>query len=423
MGQQTSPGDTNSIGAAAPGSGLVPAASASGLTPVPQAALQATGAQANGTAEAIPPSNPLRDQAVALAAQAKLFLQRGDVKNAEEFIQRANGLRVEEREFQPGQIRPWQVAMEIEHAKRFGMNSNPSTSPITSKSPSTDAFVSTASGANATTPTSRKPANGSISSGVFQPSADTTGVQPASATVDGDEGPAAIGNGEELFRQGMVELAKGERENALKTFNRAWEFEARMEPSVRAQLKDKLTLLQGNRGSGNRAGSNEGVAALKEIDQEQAAARQRMWREVTTEIAESEKMVNNDPTGALDRLQALRQRVSQSNVDGAVRKSHLAMVDRVITNIQAYIDQNKPAIDQQERNRRIEDSMALESARRAKIDGEIQSMVDQYNDLMEKSAYTDAEIIAKKVGQLDPKSQIAHPRTNWFSESQSNQRG
>ncbi len=55
-----------------------------------------------------------------------------------------------------------------------------------------------------------------------------------------------------------------------------------------------------------------------------------MFREVTTEIAEAEKMVQNDPNAALDRLQMLRQRVSQSSIDGAVRKTHLAMVDRVI---------------------------------------------------------------------------------------------
>ena len=132
-----------------------------------------------------------------------------------------------------------------------------------------------------------------------------------------------------------------------------------------------------------------------------------MWREVTTEIAESEKLVNDDPNQALDRLQMLRQRISQSSVDGAIRKSHLAMIDRVINNIQAYIEQNRPAIDQQETNRRIEDKMAMEAATRAKVDGEVQSMVDQYNELMEKGLYAEAEIVAKKVGQLDPNSEIS----------------
>ncbi len=44
---------------------------------------------------------------------------------------------------------------------------------------------------------------------------------------------------------------------------------------------------------------------------------------------------------ALDRLKSLRQRVSTSNVEGGARKEYLAMVDRVINNIDAYIKQTK----------------------------------------------------------------------------------
>lgn len=216
----------------------------------------------------------------------------------------------------------------------------------------------------------------------------------------------APSNGDDLYRSGVAALSAGDRERAIKLFNEAWKYERDMDPLTRAQLKDKLTLLQGNK-SQNRSSGGEPVTAMQELNEEQNLVRQKLWREVTTEIAESEKLVETDPNAALDRLQMLRQRVSQSSVDGAVRKSNLAMIDRVINNIQSYVELNRPAIDQQETNRRIEDRMAMEAATRAKIDGEVQSMVDQYNELMEKGLYSDAEIVAKKVGQLDPNSEIA----------------
>ncbi len=346
------------------------------------------------TAAAMPPANPLRDQAVALTAQAKLFLSRGDLANAQQFVERANALRVPDSAYTTGQLRPWQVAMEIERAQRSR------SSGLAATGAPADAGVTTAAA-------TQTMAHGNINSGVFQPANDATQIAQAGATSP-SVAPQAGSTGEQLYRKGMDELVKGNRQTAIDTFTDAWKYEAEMDSMTRAQLKDKLMLLQGNVAQTRKpaAGTNN-AGQMQEVNQEQAMARQKMWREVTTEIAEAEKMVSNDPSGALDRLQALRQRTSQSNADGSIRKSHLAMIDRVITNIQAYVDQNRPAIDQQERNRRIEDTMALEAATRARIDGEIQSMVDQYNDLMETANYTEAEIIAKKVGQLDPKSQIA----------------
>jgi len=365
------------------------------------------------------PVNPLRDQAVALAAQAKLFLNRGDIANAQQFIDRANALRVPDSAYTAGQLRPWQVAMEIERAQRSRSQGVAATGAPKDSSVETAATSQPVSTKLAGRPGAAQgnisqgasnPGNasmGSISSGVFQPAIDSTQVAQAGATSPSDA-PQAGSVGGELYRKGMDELLKGNRQSAIAAFADAWKYESELDMQTRAQLKDKLMLLQGNVAQvGKSAPGNGSAPAMQEVSQEQAMARQKMWREVTTEIAEAEKMVNSDPTGALDRLQALRQRTSQSNVDGAIRKSHLAMVDRVINNIQAYVDQNKPAIDQQERNRRIEDTMALEAASRAKVDGEIQSMVDQYNDLMDTGNYTEAEIIAKKVGQLDPKSQIA----------------
>jgi general secretion pathway protein D len=376
-----------------------------------------------------PPANPLRDQALSLTTQAKLALGRGDVVQAKSFIEKANALRVPDSDFVSGQTRPWQVAMEIDRAERQRASSPLFTPPALGTANTAQPIPNLASAnpgfvppsgmpaapgttsvvpASATVPVHPNPTQNqnAVGPSVFLPKQDKTQVKPAAALLQAGEATKKSGTGEELYRTGVAALSAGDRDQAIKLFNEAWKHEREMDALTRAQLKDKLMLLQGNKNQSKPSGA-EPVTAMQQLSEEQNLARQKMWREVTTEIAEAEKMVvDGNPNAALDRLQMLRQRVSQSSVDGTIRKSNLAMVDRVITNIQAYIEQNRPAIEQEETNRRIEDRMAMEAATRAKIDGEVQSMVDQYNDLMEKGMYSEAEIVAKKVGQLDPNSEI-----------------
>ncbi len=167
----------------------------------------------------------------------------------------------------------------------------------------------------------------------------------------------------------------------------------------------------------NRAG--EPVNALQEANNESSLQKQKLFREVTGEIAESERMVNAKPLEALDRLQLLRQRVAQSQVDGAYRKQMLAMVDRVLNNVQAYVDQNKSQIELANRNSQIESQRTAEAANRAKLDSELQRMVEQFNDLMKKGMFEEAEIVAKKVGEMAPETELA---TLMFQNSRTRRR-
>ncbi len=374
------------------------------------------------------PNNPLRDQAVNMTAQAKLALTRGDIAGAKSLIEKANSLRVPDSAYASGQIRPWQVAMEIDRAERqrtsipAALPNATVASPALAPLPNTPGLVAPPSSsansavvtAGATLPAAGQNQNlasgNPISSGVFVPKQDATQIQAAAAQAPLAAPPSlrTAGPGESLYQDGLAALSANDRERAVKLFTEAWKYERDLDPMVRAQLKDKLTLLQANKAAATaKPNPGEPVTAMQELTQEQNLARQKMWREVTTEIAEAEKMVQDDPKAAVDRLQLLRQRVSQSSVDGATRKTYLAMVDRVVTNIEAYIELNRPSIEQLERNQIIENKIALDAATKAKVDSEVQSMVDQYNELFQNGQYAEAEILAKKVALLAPETEIS----------------
>lgn len=240
-----------------------------------------------------------------------------------------------------------------------------------------------------------------VQQGVFNPQADRSAPQLASA--QGDVG-GQIASGEALYEQGLQALTAGNREVALQKFSEAWKQEAQMDPLVRQQLREKLMLL--NAPTARNVGQLPAAAGTSVTD-EQAVQRQKMFREVTGEMAESERTRESDPLGSLQRLNSLRMRVAQAELDAPARKQFLTMVDRAIGAQQGYIDQNRSNIELDQNNRRILAELDMERERRAKLDTEIATLVEQFNDLMEQRRYEEAEQIAKQVRELDPDSQIA----------------
>jgi len=406
------------------------------------------------------PINPLRDQAAGLAAQAKMALDRGDAATARQLIDKANQLRVPDNEFGTGQLRPWQVAMDIDRVDRLRGNSGvvpasvnmpqgnlqqsnmpqgnmpqgnmpqgnmpqgigpqgimpPGNMPAGNMPPGNMPAGNFPAGnfpagnmprgpvQNATAQ-SLPPGLGpnQVQPSVYQPQNDLSRVAPASGVLSSYD-PEETGS--ELYQQGITALSAGNKDAALRLFKSAWQKQADLDPGTRSQLKDKLNLLQVG---GRNSGEPEGIAALSAEGRENQVKRQKWFAEVTGEIADAEKMAaNNQPMEALDRLRVLRQRVSQADIDGAQRKNLLSMVDRVTNHMNAWAEENKPMIELDQRNKQIESSIALDAETLTKVNNQVQTLVEQYNDLIDKGRYAEAEAVARKVSEIKPNSEIAN---------------
>ncbi len=347
---------------------------------LPQAALQPAG-----------PANPLRDQAVGLAAEAKLALDRGDTVVARQLIQKANSLRVPDSEFGQGHLKPWDVSLQVERAERLrgGASSGVSTAAAT---------VPMGNVQNATGQSSPFGNANSVQQGVYQPQYDPSRVAPASGVLSQYD---VDSSGEELYQKGITALSAGKKEAALGYFKSAWQKRAELDPGVFSQLKDKLAQLQFN-------GAPESIDAASPERREDQVKRQKWFAEVSGEIADAEKMAGaNKPMEALDKLKVLRQRVSQAEIDGAQRKTLLAMVDRVSNHMQEWAEQNKSMIELDQRNKQIEDQIRLDNTTLSKNDKQVQTLVETYNDLISSGRFAEAEEVAKKVREIKPNSEIA----------------
>ncbi len=247
-----------------------------------------------------------------------------------------------------------------------------------------------------------------VKPGVFFPGNDQTMIRAAGATTQIDLAvPAPLegdAGGDALYRRGVELLGAGKRDEAYDHFRRAWQYEREMDPALRNQLKDKLSSMSASPSALPNAG---GASPLRQVTDEEMATRQKMMSEITGEIAAAEANREAEPQIVSERLQTLRTRVSQANLDGSARKQMLTIVDRAIASHQIYMTQNKAAIDQNMHNQQITEQMALDQEERFKIDQQIASLVETYNDLMDKGSFSEAEVIAKQVGALDRNSTIA----------------
>ena len=391
-----------------PAGSLMPPASGPSANPLPPS--NSSGAvpeRAPGLPGLLPPSGAipssiptvsaptgLRDQASSLAAQAKLALQRGDVLVAKQLIDTANSLKVPDNEFGAEHLRPREIAMDVDRAMKLRGSSSVVTAGAIAP---TNNGVMQAAG-------SLTDRNAGVQSGVYQPGSDASRVSQASGMNPSslNLGPAVQQDlpARDWYDRGLEAMSLGDRPAALNYFGNAWKQREELEPSVRAQLKDKLSYLQSR-------GEPEAVSAIPKENREGVQKKQRLFAEVSGEIADAERIVNDKPYEAIDRLKLLRARVSQADVDGAYRKQMLAMVDRVTSNVEGWMEQNRASIELDQRNKQIEDRIALDTTSAAKEDAQVQTLVDQYNELMENHRYAEAEVISKKVETIKPNTEIA----------------
>ncbi|MEZ6077516.1 MAG: tetratricopeptide repeat protein [Pirellulaceae bacterium] len=201
-----------------------------------------------------------------------------------------------------------------------------------------------------------------VTPGVYNPSQDSSSLRPASTQIDLAVPAPLSGNasGDELYRRGVELLGQGQREQALEHFRRAWQFEREMDPALRNQLKDKLSLLSN---ASSSVPNSPSASPLRQATEEELAVRQKMMSEVTGEIAAAEANREAEPQVVAERLQTLRTRVSQANMDGNARKQMLTIVDRAIASHQIYMTQNRAMIDQNMHNRQVTEQMAARPRR------------------------------------------------------------
>jgi len=341
---------------------------------------------------------PLAD-ARRLIAQARAALDRGDVLAAKQYAEQAQNA-VPESAYGPDDVRPWEILLEVNKA----MNSRHMAAAPGGNYPTRQA-VGTEQNAGGSYP---------VTQGLFDPTKDASrtvaaqGLEPTPATPPGGQPSASAG--ERLYRQGLQALENHDRETALQSFRDAWKYEQELDPVVRHQLRDKLMLLTAG-ATPATGGAGQEPSPLEAVDAQQQLLRQKLYREITSEQAEAQRLSATDPKAALTRLEKLRERVNASEVDPGSKKQLLTLVDRSVDSLQQYIAMNKTDIDLAEQNREVLDGVKLDAQRRQQVHEKLASLVEEFNNLLDEHRYPEAELLAKQARELDPGSPVVESMT------------
>jgi general secretion pathway protein D len=333
-----------------------------------------------------------------LTSQAKAAQDRGDLQSAARFIDQAQRLNVPESAFAQGETRPWQVMLEInkEMVRRQGVQ------PAA-------ANISDNTGGNY-----------QVAPGVYNPTADNSRVMQ----VQSENAVTPLGNNEaeRIIAEANRALEMQDRETAVKLYQQAWKYADQLDPNTRQQLKDKLAYLRVVPNTLPNPAEATGIEAP--LDAEARDRVQKLWKEMSSEITNAEKLANQSPNDALANLKQLRDRIDASEVDAASKRSMQVMVDRKTNELETYIERNRSDIELREKNESVKDDLNRERQLKSETENKVAQLVEQFNKLLDEGRYAEAEVIAKQVRELMPNTSIAENVT-WksrFAKNLANQK-
>jgi len=324
-------------------------------------------------------------EALRLVAQSQAAFDRRDFETARRLAEQADRLDVE---FGPGETRPWEVLLTIDQATRR------SVAPAANFEP-----VQQATGQPG------GPAQFPVRQGVYNPASDVTRNELAQAQVVSPPSRTDSSRGLNLYQQGLEELETQDRDAALRLFREAWKYQEELDPRSLQGLKDKLSLLGA---VPEVLGANRREPSpLEAVNTQQELLRQKLFSELRNEEQAAARQLGTDPRGARERIQMLRDRMVQAELDPGSRKQLLTLVDRRLNDLDAYIRSNGAQIELDERNREVYDGVQGNRNRKYEIQDKIAQLVDQFNKLYEEQRFSEAELKARQVRELDPESPIA----------------
>jgi len=338
--------------------------------------------------------------ALRLLANGRASLDRGDIAAAKRFASEAELLGVPESEYAPGEPRVWQLTLDVDSAARRQGLSPQGTGPQVAPG-----MIQQVGGVLPAGDMALQ--GGDVVNSIFNAAADKTKVQTVQQ-VQALEPLPSTNQGEALYREGIEALSTGNSARARELFAEAWKYQATMDLATRNQLKEKLTLMQPGRlpavGSGK---PGETLTPIQQADLESQAETRKVYRDVVAELSSVNAMQSSRPLEASDRLERLRRKVSDSKLDTAATASMLTMVDKAIDAQRRYVEENRGKIDLDLANEAVTAELVNDGTNKKRVDGEIASLVETFQDLMQERRFAEAEVVAKKVSELSPGSSIA----------------
>ena len=333
-----------------------------------------------------PAAGPVAE-AKKLMSRAQLAFDKGQYNDALAYITDAKKLNVAADAY--GNIaQPWQLELKVQQAM---------------STPKFDASVK---------PAQLTQNNGQVATADYKPSNDTTKNVTVSMNDDANNSfgtPSAVklpSSPKELYQAGIESLRQGDRKAARAYLERAWAQKDALDPLTRQSIQDQMLRLSQSQPSQVRQATQ--IQPMQDkLQKDDLAAFRELQREVFSDRAAAERLLEKSPREALEKMAMIRNRIGQSSLDAKQQRPLLTMIDRDMQEVQAYIDQNLSTIENAETNARRKEFVELRKQRRMDVESQLQKLLERFNTLKDEQRYAEAMVIARQAYELAPENDVA----------------
>jgi general secretion pathway protein D len=134
-------------------------------------------------------------------------------------------------------------------------------------------------------------------------------------------------------------------------------------------------------------------------------------RQVAAEVTRQQNLARDmrekQPKQALELLKRTRQMVaSVAGIDPPAREQLLRRLDMTIADLQQYVAANAPEIEQEEKNRQVQQDVDRTRKEKVETDEKISALVKDFNRMLDEQRYAEAQVLAKRATELDPNNPV-----------------
>lgn len=331
-------------------------------------------------------------------AQAQLAIDKGDLETANAYVRKAMELNVPEAQYEADEVRPWQLQLKIKDATRSAIAAKAAPKLIM---PAADnpGVVQKASFDAAPSP--------KIQQSLYKPAEDRTQVVPASAR--GQEPSVSVGM--QYFQQGVKAMSEQNDQAANGYFQEAWKHRQDLPQAAQNMVQNQLASLQ-ELEEVPSAQIGPQLTQQPQLTVEQLEARERrvyegLSRQLTGALTEVQKM-NQDkkPREALAKLQMVRSNIEVAELTESRKNTLMKFVNREISKQDQFIKMNLAKIENDETNAARQARINDRRTNKTVLEKQLQSMVNQFNDLVDEQRFAEAEVIARQAYDLAPNDPV-----------------
>ena len=324
-----------------------------------------------------------KKNALSLLSQAQLAIDQKRWTDATNFVNQAKAIGLADNDYGVDQVLPWQLELKIQNGQKSAVVQTVATDELS--------------------PTQFDP---NVVNADFIASRDIAKDVAVAAALPVEATLTDEVTGMTLFESGVTALNSNDHARAGEFFRLAQQRQAELTPAAKMMIQNYTAPKTMRDDQVKPAQAQSGTIDLNQVRTEQQAAFRKLQSSIYKERADAEKLLEKSPTQALAKLTAVRTRIASANLTPETQRPLLTLIERDITEIQAYIEENLSEIQNAESNASARELIDRRAQRRVDNDEQIAKLVGEYNTLIDERRFDEAGRIVRQAVELAPDLEV-----------------